>query len=56
VKGGPYSEGAFPGAGHYGTMTVTDDGDRVDVRLSGRDHRDRELVGHAFAVDARTIP
>ncbi|MDP1848572.1 MAG: alkaline phosphatase D family protein [Solirubrobacteraceae bacterium] len=56
VKGGPYSEGAVPGAGHYGTMTVTDHGDRVDVGLSGRDYRDRELVGHAFAVDARTIP
>ena len=55
VKGGPYSEGAFPGAGQYGTMTVSDHGDRVDVRLSGRDYRHRELIGYAFAVDARAV-
>lgn len=51
-KGGPYSEGTFPGAGQYGTMTVDDRGDRLEVLLSGRDHRGRELVRHAFAVPA----
>ena len=52
VKGGPYSEGVFPGAGQYGTMTVDDRGDRVEVLLSGRDHRGRELVRYAFTVPA----
>jgi hypothetical protein len=37
VKGGPYSEGAFPGGGQFGTVTVTDTGgDTVDVELVGR--------------------
>ena len=37
VKGGPYSEGAFPGAGQFGTVTVSDEGgDRVGVELAGR--------------------
>jgi hypothetical protein len=52
VKGGPYSEGAFPGAGQYGTMTVRDRGNRLDVLLAGRDYRSRELVRYAFAVPA----
>ncbi|MGY1753363.1 alkaline phosphatase D family protein [Blastococcus sp. SYSU D01042] len=37
VKGGPYSEGTFPGAGQFGTVTVTDDGGAsVRVDLAGR--------------------
>jgi len=50
AKGGPYSEGAFPGAGQYGTMRVVDRGERLDVRLSGRDYRHRELVSYGFSV------
>jgi hypothetical protein len=42
VKGGPYSEGAFPGAGQFGTVTVTDTGgDTVDVEMAGRNWRGR---------------
>jgi hypothetical protein len=52
VKGGPYSEGAFPGAGQYGTMTVRDRGERLAIRLSGRDWRRRERVGYALSVPA----
>jgi MFS family permease/membrane-associated phospholipid phosphatase len=50
AKGGPYSEGAFPGSGQYGTMTVDDRGSRLDVRLRGRDYRGREIVSYSFSV------
>ncbi|SOC49587.1 Phosphodiesterase/alkaline phosphatase D [Blastococcus aggregatus] len=47
LKGGPYSEGAFPGAGQFGTVTVTDTGgDAVDVELTGRNWRNEVLVSY----------
>lgn len=52
VKGGPYSEGVFPGSGHYGLVTVRDTGDRVSVALSGRNYLRQELVGHTFTIPA----
>ena len=36
VKGGPYSGGAFPGFGQYGVIDVYDDGQLLEVRLSGK--------------------
>ena len=36
VKGGPYSGGAFPGFGQYGVIDVDDDGQLVEVRLTGK--------------------
>jgi phosphodiesterase/alkaline phosphatase D-like protein len=50
VKGGPYSEGTYPGPGHYGLVTVEDGGTEMSVRLSGRDWRGEELVGYSFTV------
>jgi alkaline phosphatase D len=51
VKGGPYSEGAFPGGGQFGLMTVTDTGGpMIDVLWSGRNWTDAELVSHSFSV------
>jgi phosphodiesterase/alkaline phosphatase D-like protein len=47
-KGGPYSAGAFPGSGQYGTMTVRDDGRRLRVTLRGLDWEGRQLVGQTF--------
>jgi phosphodiesterase/alkaline phosphatase D-like protein len=38
-KAGPYSEGAFPGGGHFGLATVTDSGSDIAITLSGRDYR-----------------
>ncbi|MGD9750898.1 MAG: alkaline phosphatase D family protein [Acidimicrobiia bacterium] len=35
VKGGPYSEGAFPGGGQFGLIDIDDHGDTIDVRLTG---------------------
>lgn len=53
VKGGPYSEGTFPGGGQFGLVTVTDNGGRnVRVTLSGRNWKNEEIVGYSFTVDA----
>jgi phosphodiesterase/alkaline phosphatase D-like protein len=44
-KGGPYSEGAFPGPGHFGLIDVVDDGgDEITVRLRGMTWEDEELA------------
>jgi hypothetical protein len=50
VKGGPYSEGTYPGAGHYGLVTFTDNGSSMTVKLSGRNWLGEELVGYSFSV------
>ena len=45
VKGGPYSAGAFPGSGQFGTVTVIDDGgDEVVVELAGHTWEGEILV------------
>lgn len=44
VKGGPYSEGAFPGAGQFGLLHVQDDGEQVRVTLEGRNWEGRTLA------------
>jgi PhoD-like phosphatase len=51
VKGGPYSDGAFPGSGQFGVLTVHDDGgDHMTVNLAGRDWTGRTLVAHSFSI------
>jgi phosphodiesterase/alkaline phosphatase D-like protein len=53
LKGGPYSEGAYPGPGQFGLMTVNDDGgDAIEIVWSGRNHENEEIVGHRFTIDA----
>jgi hypothetical protein len=52
IKGGPYSEGAFPGAGQFGLLTVVDDGgDQVTVELIGRDWLGNVLVSLEVVFD-----
>ena len=47
VKGGPYSEGTFPGAGQFATMSIEDDGgDEVRVSWRGFDWELNEIVSH----------
>ncbi len=48
VKGGPYSEGAYPGIGQFGLMTVNDLGNVIRVTWSGRNYRNEEIVGYEF--------
>jgi hypothetical protein len=51
VKGGPYSGGTDAGGGHFGLMTVTDDGgDTIEVSWSGRNYKDEELMHYSFTV------
>jgi phosphodiesterase/alkaline phosphatase D-like protein len=53
VKGGPYSEGTFPGRGQYGLMHVSDDGGpAVTVAWEGRNERGERLVTLRFTVPA----
>jgi phosphodiesterase/alkaline phosphatase D-like protein len=51
-KGGPYSEGAFPGGGQFGLLTVTDGGDEIRVVLSGRTWRGEELTSLEVLIPA----
>lgn len=51
IKGGPYSDGAFPGSGQFGVLTVHDDGgDDITVDLAGRDWTGRTLVARSFTI------
>lgn len=52
-KGGPYSEGTWPGPGHFGLIDVADDGgDQIEVTLRGMTWEDEELVSYSFTVPA----
>ena len=56
VKGGPYSEGAFPGGGQFGLMTIQDDGvSPVCIVWSGRNASNVEVVGWSHC-DAAAPP
>ena len=55
VKGGPYSEGAFPGAGQFGVITVrhddgSSDGRGAGVEIVGRRYDGSVVVSHRFDV------
>jgi phosphodiesterase/alkaline phosphatase D-like protein len=53
IKGGPYSEGAYPGGGQFGLMTVVDDGGQmVEIIWSGRDWTGAEIVRYTFSLPA----
>jgi phosphodiesterase/alkaline phosphatase D-like protein len=57
VKGGPYSEGAYPGSGQFGLMTVSDDGGtEITVAWSGRNWENEALVSYGFTVPAAGPP
>ena len=54
VKGGPYSENAFPGGGQYGTMTVHDDGgSEITIELIGRDWTGREITALSVPIEVQ---
>ena len=50
IKGGPYSEGTFPGAGQYGLVTFSDDGNSITVDLRGRNWQGEDIVTHSFVT------
>ncbi|MCA9550237.1 MAG: alkaline phosphatase D family protein [Myxococcales bacterium] len=49
-KGGPFSHPQVPGGGQYGEVDIVDEGGRVQVTLTGRDHEARAIMQHRFAV------
>jgi len=52
TKGGPYSEGAYPGGGQFGVVDVRDDGgDEIVIELSGRTFANEVLVSYEFTID-----
>lgn len=54
IKGGPYSEGAFAGAGQFGLIEVTDTGGAtIEVRLVGMTWTGDVRVEHTFTLDSR---
>ena len=53
VKGGPFSEGTFPGAGQYGLVNFQDDGEAIAVELHGLNWLGEEIVTHSFVASAR---
>jgi len=52
VKGGPYSGGAFPGFGQYGVIDVHDDGQLLEVRLSGKNWNGDVIISERLEFPA----
>jgi hypothetical protein len=51
VKGGPYSEGSFPGGGQYGVIDIADTGGAtLDVTFRGRTWDGRTLLETSFTL------
>ena len=51
IKGGPYSEGAFPGGGQFGIIEVEDTGgETIGVRLAGMTWEGEVRVEYSFTV------
>jgi alkaline phosphatase D len=56
IKGGPYSQGLYlprRGEGCFGLVTVTDAGERIAVRFSGRNDLNQEKIVLQFEVPAK---
>ncbi|MCU0269369.1 MAG: alkaline phosphatase D family protein [Acidimicrobiales bacterium] len=49
-KGGPYSEGAYPGFGQFGLVHVDDDGTTLRVSLQGLDWEGDQIVAYEFTA------
>ncbi len=46
IKGGPYSEGAVPGGGQFGLLTIDDLGTEIRVTFSGLNWQGTERIRH----------
>jgi hypothetical protein len=53
-KGGPYSEGTYPGGGRFGLLAVDDRGDVIEIHLSGLTWEDRELTSLQVVIPAES--
>jgi phosphodiesterase/alkaline phosphatase D-like protein len=53
IKGGPYSQGVYKarkGEGCFGHVQVRDEGSRINVQYSGRNHFNEEKISLKFSV------
>ena len=56
IKGGPYSQGIYKvrkGEGCFGLISVTDNGNDLDVSYSGRNNKNEEKISLKFTVPVR---
>jgi membrane-associated phospholipid phosphatase/phosphodiesterase/alkaline phosphatase D-like protein len=51
IKGGPYSDGAFDGAGQFGLLDIADAGDTISVTTTGVNWEGDVLVERTFTFD-----
>jgi membrane-associated phospholipid phosphatase len=51
IKGGPYSEGTFPGGGQFGLLDIDDDGERISVTMSGWTWDRQRLTQRTFVFE-----
>jgi len=51
IKGGPYSEGAFDGAGQFGLLDIADEGDTISVTTTGTNWEGEILVERTFTFE-----
>jgi membrane-associated phospholipid phosphatase len=51
IKGGPYSDGAFDGAGQFGLLDIADEGDTISVTTTGVNWHGDVLVERTFTFD-----
>jgi phosphodiesterase/alkaline phosphatase D-like protein len=56
TKGGPYSEGTFPGGGQFGLMRIIDSGEEIEVELKGLDWTGTEIVSLSLRFDGGSGP
>jgi len=52
-KGGPYSEGAYPGAGQYGLVTFRYEGGSLTVEMTGLNWKGETIVAYTFEAPLR---
>jgi phosphodiesterase/alkaline phosphatase D-like protein len=55
VKGGPYSEGAYPGAGQYGLVTFRYEAGGLTVEMKGLNWTGETVVDYSFAVPSPVV-
>jgi len=58
IKGGPYSQGVYTprkNEGCFGLVRVIDEGDRLKVAFSGRNHLNEEKISLRFEVPVKPI-
>ena len=51
IKGGPYSDGTFVGAGQFGLLDIADDGETISVTTTGTNWQGEILVQQTFTFD-----